>query len=109
MQKYVVTADEGTTELWLAESFGKYTGFGEGFEKPPAHVPGVDVPVPPGPRAWEYALAERSLFPLRVITRDWDDREIFRLEVRTIVPQSLDDRLFAPSPTYKKVENWPKP
>jgi hypothetical protein len=48
------------------------------------------------------------LFPLRVVTRDEFGREIFRLEAKAITPQSVDDRLFAPSPTYKKLENWPE-
>ena len=107
VQKYVVGSDEGTTELWLAEGFGKYTGFGEGFEKPPGHVPGVDVPLPPDPAPWEWALMGQPLFPLRVVTRDDSGRETFRLEARTIVPQPLHDRLFLPSSTYRKVETWP--
>jgi len=107
VQKYVVESDEGTTELWLAEDFGKYTGFGEGFEKPPVHVPGVDVPLPPDPAPWEWALMGQPLFPLRVITRDDSGREVFRLEARTIVAQPLHDRLFLPSSTYRKVETWP--
>lgn len=109
VRKFTVSSDEGTTELWLAEGFGKYTGFGEGFAPPPVHIPGIDVPEPPEPRDWEYALAGRPLFPLHVSTRDNFGREVFRLEAKSITPQPLDDRMFGPSSTYRKVETWPKP
>lgn len=108
VRKYLVTGEEGTTELWLAEGFGKYTGFGEGFAPPPVHIPGVDVPEPPDPRDWEYALAGKPLMPFRVSTRDSFGREVFRIEVRSITSQTLDDRMFGPSSTYRKLENWPK-
>ena len=32
-QRYTLSSDEGETELWLSEDFGKYTGFGDGFEQ----------------------------------------------------------------------------
>jgi hypothetical protein len=107
-QKYLLTSDEGKTELWLAEGFGKYTGFGEGFEKPPIQEANVDVPDPVVPWAWEWALAGQPLFPLRVITRDSNGSEIFRLEVKEIHPQPLSDGLFRPSSNYKKLDSWPE-
>jgi len=109
VQKCVVHSDEGTAELWVAEGIGQYTGFGEGFERPPEHVPNVDVPEPPGPQAWEYALMGTGLFPLHVIARDEYGREILRIEAKSITPQALSDRLFVPTSTYKEVANWPKP
>jgi hypothetical protein len=108
VRKHVHVADDETTELWLAEGLGKYTGFGEGFERPPKHIPGEDVPEPPPPRPWEFALAGTDLFPLRVITRDAGGRVIFRLEAKAVQPEPLNDRLFAPSSNYQKVEPWPK-
>jgi hypothetical protein len=108
VQKYIVNSDEGKTELWLAEGFGKYTGFGEGFEKPPIQEANVDVPDPVVPWAWEWALAGQPLFPLRVITRDSNGSEIFRLEVKEINPQPLSDGLFRPSSNYKKLDAWPE-
>ena len=107
-RKYLYESDEGTTELWLAEGLGKYTGFGEGFARPPKHIPGEDVPPPPPPRDWEFAVAGTDLFPLRVISRDSQGRVIFRLEAKAIHSGPMDDRLFAPSSNYKKVEPWPK-
>jgi hypothetical protein len=109
VEKYFVIGEEGTTELWLAQGLGQYTGFGEGYDRRPEHIPGVDVPENPDPQPWEFALAGTGLFPLRVITRDGLGREVFRLEARSITAQSIDDRLLAPSPTYKKVDGFPKP
>ncbi len=107
-QKYLFVSDEGTTELWLVEGLGKYPGFGEGFERPPQHIPGVDVPESPPPRGWEYALAGTDLFPLRVVTRTDAGRVIFRLEVMEITPEVENDRLFVPTSNYKHVYDWPK-
>ncbi len=107
-QKYTLSSDEGETELWLAEGFGRYTGFGDGFEQPPKPVPNVDLPEAPVPKAWEYALAGQPLFPLRVVTRDGANREIFRLEIRAITPEPISDRLFLPSVNYKKLDTWPE-
>ena len=109
VKKYLVTTYEGTAELWLAEGFGPYTGFGEGFERPPEHIPNVDVPEAPGPQGWEYALLGTGLFPLQVVARDEFGREFFRLEAKAITPQPLSDRLFVPTSTYREVETWPKP
>lgn len=107
-QKYTLSSDEGETELWLAEDIGKYTGFGDGFEQPPKQLPNIDLPDPPVPKAWEYALAGQPLFPLRVVTRDGANREVFRLEVRAITPDPLSERLFLPSTNYKKLDAWPE-
>jgi len=107
VQKYVLTSDEGKSELWLAEGFGLFAGFGEGFEKPPAQKPNVDLPEPVVPWEWEYALGGQPLFPLRVVTRDATGREIFRLEVKEVTPAPLDLRLFSPSRNYKKLDTWP--
>jgi hypothetical protein len=107
-QKYTLSSDEGETELWLAEGFGRYTGFGEGFEQPPKPVPNVDLPEAPVPKAWEYALAGQPLFPLRVVTRDGANRESYRLEIRAITPDPLSEKLFVPSTNYKKLDTWPE-
>lgn len=107
-QKYVLTSSEGTTELWLAEGFGLFAGFGDGFEKPPAQKPNVDLPDPVVPWAWEYALGGQPLFPLRVVTRDDAGREILRIEVKEISSAPLDVRLFSPSRNYKKLDTWPQ-
>ena len=107
-QKYLLSSDEGTTELWLAEGFGKYTGFGEGYEKPPQQLPNIDVAESPLPWAWEYALAGQPLCPLRVITRDSIGTELFRLEVKAISPSPLSEGLFRPSSNYKQLETWPE-
>ena len=107
VRKYLFESEGETTELWLAEGVGKYTGFGEGFARPPKHIPGVDVPQPPPPRAWEFALAGTEFFPLRVVTRDSAGRVIFQLEAKAIDRELMDDRLFAPTSNYKKVDAWP--
>jgi hypothetical protein len=108
VEKYVLDSDEGRAELWLAEGLGRYTGFGEGFEQPPPQVANVDLPEPVEPWTWEWVLAGRSLFPLRVIIAYGNGREFFRLEAIAITPQPLSDGLFVPSPNYKKLETWPE-
>jgi hypothetical protein len=108
VEKYVMETDDGKTELWLAAGLTKYTGFGEGYEKPPPQEPNVDLPDPAMPWPWEYAIARQSLFPLRVITRDAGGNVIFQLEAKAITPAELSDRLFLPSPNYKKVDSWPE-
>jgi len=107
VQKYVVTSEEGEAELWLAEGFGKYTGFGDGFEAPPESTD-LDEPMPEGPWAWEWALAGKPLFPLRVVVRDGAGGVILRIETKAITADPLNDRLFSPSPNYKALESWPE-
>jgi hypothetical protein len=103
VRKYLVTSEEGKTELWLMEGAGSFFGFGDGYERAPESIDiDIDAPEPLGPRPWEYALARQPLFPLRVVTTDDTGTVTYRLEVKAITPQPLADKLFTPSPNYTK-------
>jgi hypothetical protein len=54
--------------------------------------------------AWEAALAEHGYFPLRVVNRDKNGKEIKRLEAVSVEPQSLSASIFAPPSDYRKFE-----
>lgn len=100
-EKYLATHKDETTELWLAEGLGSFVPFAGGN---PMAGGRAGRGVPPQPKAWEKALAEKGAFPLRVVTRDANKRETFRLEATTVEAQSLPDTLFAPPADYRKLD-----
>lgn len=94
--KYLVTHDNTTTDLWLAEGLGTFMGFSNNNP-----MGGRRSSVP---QSWERALAGKELFPLRVVGHDKGGKENFRMEVTAIEKQTLPDSLFAPPAGYQKFD-----
>jgi hypothetical protein len=98
-EKYISTSGDTTTELWLAEGLGTFVGFsGRG---PGGRRGGGGGPAP---QAWEKALAGKDLFPLRVVSKDKDGKDTFKMEATKIDQQTLPESLFLPPADYQKFD-----
>jgi Domain of unknown function (DUF4412) len=95
-EKFTVKSGANTAEIWAAEGLGVFLN------------PGMGGPMGRGraaPRnAWESELASRGFFPLRVVNRDAEGREVFKMEATAVDTAKPADSLFAPPPDYKKFE-----
>jgi hypothetical protein len=92
--KYIATSGKETTELWLAEGLGTFMSFNQGNPM----MGGRGRGSAPAQQGWERALAGKDMFPLRVVGKD------FKLEATAIDKTSLADSLFAPPPSYQKLD-----
>jgi hypothetical protein len=97
-EKYISTYEGTKTELWLAEGLGSFMSFRGGNPMMGGRGGG------PAPQGWEAALANKDLFPLRVISRGKDGKESFKMEATAINKQSLPDSLFTPPADYQKFD-----
>jgi len=88
--RYSVTDKKGTiTNMWLAESLGRFMAMGDnptGGGRRGGHAD----------KAWGKVLAGKDLFPLRFVGTDKGGKENFHLEVITIEKKSLSDAEFRP-------------
>jgi hypothetical protein len=97
----VIVQDGGTTtELWVAEGLGTFTGLGGGG--PLGGSPFGGGKKSAGPAKWEQALKDKAGFPLRVISRDTGGRQTFKMEATKITPGALADSLFSAPAGYQK-------
>lgn len=87
--KYLATAKEGTTEIWVTDQLGGFFGMGGGMNGGGRGGPG-GAPA----QAWEKALMGKGVFPLRVVTSG-SGKETFRMEATAVQPQSLPASYFA--------------
>lgn len=95
--EWVMAEGDQSTAFWVTDQLGSFVGMGGG--NPMAGEQGGSSP------AWESALKkEEGFFPLRVITRDSEGRETFRLEARKLEPGRLPDSLFVPPKGWEKFE-----
>lgn len=83
--KYLVSAKEGVTELWLTEALG-------GYIAPASNPMGGKSSAP---AAWARVFAGKELFPLRIVTKGKNGKETYRMEATAIEKQKLPDTLFA--------------
>lgn len=88
--KYVATAKDGTTELWVTDQLGAFLGMGGG-----PNGGGRGGPGGPPAQGWEQALMGKGVFPLRVVTSG-AGKETFRMEATAVQPQALPAEHFAP-------------
>lgn len=99
--KYLATAKDGITELWLAEGLGMFAaipspgGGGGLFGRKKAAA---------SSNAWESALAGKELFPLRIVTKDKKGKESFRMEATAVDKTPVPDASFAPPEGYQKLD-----
>ncbi|MDP3072814.1 MAG: DUF4412 domain-containing protein [Opitutaceae bacterium] len=93
--KYISTYKGEATDMWLAEGLGSFM------------MPGSN-PMAGGrgsaPKGWERALQGKSLFPLRIVSKDKKGKETHRMEVTAIEKKKLPESLFAVPAGYSKFD-----
>jgi hypothetical protein len=94
--KYIATSKDAKTDMWLAEGLGTFMSMSNSNPMGGRRA----APAP----AWERALAGKELFPLRVVGREKDGKESFRMEVTAIDKTSLPESLFSPPAGYQKFD-----
>jgi hypothetical protein len=92
--KYLATGAEGTSEIWVTDQLGTFTGLYHG---------GGPGRRPQGAPAWESALKGKNFFPMRVVTTT-NGKGTFKLEVTAVDKTSLPDSLFAPPEGWTKFD-----
>lgn len=98
-EKYISKSKDTTTELWLSEGLGSFVGFSNSGPMGGKRGGGASAA-----QAWERALAGKSLFPLRVVSKDKASKETFRMEATSVDQTALPDSLFAPPAGYQKFD-----
>lgn len=97
--EWVMVEESQTTAFWVTDQLGSFVGLGS--DNPMGGMGGEQG----SGRAWESALKkEEGFFPLRVITRDSQGQQTFRLEARQLVPGRLPESLFSPPRSWQKFE-----
>ncbi len=96
--KYTATGKEGTTEMWLTDALGAFTGMGMGGA--PGGKPSRSGAMGGASDDWLKALEGKPVFPLRVITNK-DGKESFRMEATSVEKVTLPDSNFAPPSDYQ--------
>ncbi|MDD3179981.1 MAG: DUF4412 domain-containing protein [Opitutaceae bacterium] len=95
-QILTLKADGKITEIWLAEGLGSFAGLGGGGGPMGGNTPSQSV--------WEQALAGVAGFPLRVVEKDAQGNETFRLEATKVDKTPQPDSLFALPAGYQKFD-----
>jgi hypothetical protein len=98
-EKYISTYQGVKTEMWLAEGLGTFMSFSNSNP-----MGGGRRGSTPASQGWEKMLAGKDLFPLRVVSKEKDGKESFKMEATAINKQSLSDSLFAPPADYQKLD-----
>lgn len=97
----ILIKDKGSvTEAWLAEGLGSFQGLG---------APGGGGGMFGGKKSanaakWEEVLKSKGGFPLRVISRDAKNKQLFKMEATKVEPGPLPDSLFVPPADYQKFQ-----
>jgi len=91
--KYTATNEKGTTQIWVTDQLGTFTGLFHGG------APGRPAQPPP---EWENALKGKAFFPMRVIGTT--GRGTFEMEVTAINKARLPDSLFSPPDGWQKFD-----
>jgi hypothetical protein len=92
--KYTATGKEGTSEIWVTDQLGSFSGLFHG---------GGPGQRPQAPQAWENALQGKNFFPMRVVT-SVNGSEKFKLEVTSVDKESLPDSLFSAPDGWRKFD-----
>lgn len=97
-EEYVAKERNGTTEIWMTEGLGAFTGLSAGGN-PMMGGRGRNTGA-----AWEKAFKGRPAFPLRVVSRDSRGRETSRIEATKVERGSLPASLFQPPADYERFQ-----
>ncbi len=97
-EKFISSYQDTKTELWLAEGIGTFAAFSN---QNPMGGRGGGMQMPQG---WAKALAGKSLFPLRVVGRDKNGKETFKMEATSLDRQALPDGMFNPPADYQRMD-----
>lgn len=93
-EKILVKAKDSITEVWGAEGMGTFMGMSN---RGPM---GGSAPR----SGWEAALAEHGFFPLRLVSRNQEGKEVMRMEAVSVESQSLPAEAFAVPADFKRFE-----
>jgi len=96
--KYVTHANGNTTEIWATDELGSFSAFGRGNLGGPRADRGA---LPPG---WDKALAGQNFFPMRVVGKDANGTEKFRMEVTAVTKEKLPDEDFVPPAGFQEFD-----
>jgi hypothetical protein len=95
----ILVKDKGTvTEAWVADGLGAFMGLGSGGMGGGMFGGGKSAKA----AKWEEVIKNKGGFPLRVITRDANGKQVTKMEATKIEPGSLPDSLFIPPAGYQK-------
>lgn len=93
--KYISSSPEGVTEIWMTDALGTFMGLGGG------NPMGGRSMIPD---AWASALRGQDSFPLRVVAKNKQGKESFRMEATAVNKTSLPASTFIPPADYQKFD-----
>jgi hypothetical protein len=96
-EEYTITDRGTTTEMWVTDKLGTYMG--ASASKGGGMMGRAAASASP---AWEAMLKRDGFFPLRVLSRDKNNKETFRMEAKEVQPRSVADSEFQPPAGYQK-------
>lgn len=88
-EKWIITDDNGTSEVWMTKELGSFTAFSSPMGKQPKS-------------SWQNEIKGSDEFPMLVIQKDKSGKETSRMEIRSVEKQNLDDSFFAVPAGYKE-------
>jgi hypothetical protein len=92
--KYTSKSKSGTTELWVTEQLGSFSGLGGGNPLTGGLSGGRgSASANASASAWEKALAGLNAFPLRVVSTE-GGKESFRMEATAVDRQTIPSAAF---------------
>ncbi len=106
--KYIAKGKQGTSEIWVTDALGMFSGLGAGgppgggqrggmFGRRGGNRNGS------GAQAWEEAFKGKQAFPMRVITTGTDGKQS-KMEVTAVDKKTLPDSVFQPPADFRKFD-----
>lgn len=92
--KYIVKSKDSTSEVWVTDQLGTFTGMNTG---------GPGARRSSAGQAWEKAFRGKSAFPLRVVAK-MDDGQEFRMEATSVEKTSIPASEFEPPAGWQKMD-----
>jgi hypothetical protein len=88
-EQYLVKSGQSEMEVWITKDLGPFFGMvGPGG----------------GTAVWEKEAKTQGGFPMRVIGKDKEGKEDYRMDVTKVEKKTLSASLFAPPSGYKKMD-----
>jgi len=107
--KWISKSNGTTAEIWLTDQIGTFMGLGAGANPMGGFGGGGrsrgGPPPGAGAQPWEAALKGKDFFPLRVVSKNGEGRETFRMEATAIEKQPLPASLFKAPADYQDLSS----
>lgn len=105
--KYIAKGKQGTSEIWVTDELGMFSGLGAGGA-PGGGQRGMfgrrgGNHNASGAQGWEEAFKGKQAFPMRVITTGADGKQS-KMEVTAVDKKSLPDSVFQPPADFRKFD-----